>query len=318
VTARSTAERTTTEVRRAGRKSRTGGARKAINERVAAVVITLGGWVAVAVLLGILGVLVRSSFDAFAQLGLDAFLFDDRWSPDPYAAGQGRYGIGAMLAGTAVVTLGAMVIAVPVGIGAGAYLAEMAPAWIREIVKPAIELLAAIPSVVVGFLGIVLIGPWLATWLGSSNPLNVANGAVLLAVMSLPTIVSITEDAMSAVPRHQREGSYALGAGRFATLWRVVMPGARSGIVAAIMLGLGRAVGETMTVLMATGNALVFPDGLTASVRTLTATIAIEMGEVPRGTVHYSALFALGLALFVITLVVNWIADAVLARRPSS
>ncbi|MGF1509295.1 MAG: phosphate ABC transporter permease subunit PstC [Myxococcota bacterium] len=288
--------------------------RRAAGEHAATVVITAAGWFAVAVLLGILAVLVVNSFDAFSSIGLLSWIQDDRWSPDPYRAGEGRYGIFAMLAGTGYVTLGAMVLAVPIGIGAGAYLAEFATPWVREVVKPAIELLAAIPSVVVGFLGIVLVGPILADLLGTANPLNAANGAVLLAIMSLPTIVSITEDAISAVPSHQRNGSYALGAGRFETLWRVVLPGARSGIVAAVMLGLGRAVGETMTVLMATGNALAFPEGLTASVRTLTATIAIEMGEVPRGTVHYSALFVLGLVLFLITLLVNWVADRILAR----
>lgn len=291
-----------------------GGKRR--QEWVATALITASGWTAVAVLAGIVTVLFVNAIDAFVQLGLFSFVTDDRWSPDPYAGESGQYGILAMVAGTGAVTLGAMVIAVPVGVGAGAYLAELAPSWIRESVKPAIELLAAIPSVVVGFLGIVLVGPWLAARLGGTNPLNVANGSVLLAVMSLPTIVSITEDSVSAVPSHQREGSYALGAGRFTTLLWVIIPGARRGIVAAVMLGLGRAVGETMTVLMATGNALVFPDGLTASVRTLTATIAIEMGEVPRGTVHYSALFALGLALFVITLGINWTADRALADGP--
>lgn len=287
---------------------------RAVREGVAAGIITLSGWLAVAILLGILGVLFANSLDALMRIGALSFVTDGRWNPDPYSEEAGAYGLAAMVAGTSVVTAGAMVLAVPVGVGAGAYLAEFASSWVRELVKPAIELLAAIPSVVVGFLGIVLIGPALGKLLGTPNPLHAANGAVLLAVMALPTIVSITEDAISSVPPHQREGSFALGAGRFQTLMRVLLPNAKSGVVAAVMLGLGRAVGETMTVLMATGNALAFPTGLTSSVRTLTATIAIEMGEVPRGTVHYSALFVLGLLLFVVTLTVNWIADAVLAR----
>jgi phosphate transport system permease protein len=293
-------------------------ARRPVREGIATAIITASGWTAVAVLAGILGVLLYNAFDAFREIGVLSFFTDGSWSPDPYETEEGKFSILTMVAGTGAVTLGSMIIALPLGVAAGAYLAELAPSWVRELVKPAIELLAAIPSVVIGFLGIVLIGPIIADLLESSNALNVTTGSVLLAVMALPTIVSITEDSVSSVPRELRDGSYALGAGRFTTLAKIILPAARSGIVAAVMLGLGRAVGETMTVLMATGNALLVPNGLASSARTLTATIAIEMGEVPRGTVHYSALFALGLALFLITLLINWLADSVLAKRTSS
>ncbi|NJK89695.1 MAG: phosphate ABC transporter permease subunit PstC [Myxococcales bacterium] len=297
---------------RAHESARRGGKR---SEIAASWIFTIAGWTAVAVLLGVLSILVFNSIAAFRDIGLLSLVADESWNPNPYESEEGRYSILAMLAGTGFVTLGAMVLAVPVGIGASAFLSEFCPAPLREVLKPAIELLAAVPSVVIGFVGITVVGPLLAELFGSNNTLTAANGAVLLAAMSLPTIVSIGDDAISAVPPSQRNASYALGAGRFTTLLRVVLPNARGGLIAAIMLGLGRAVGETMTVLMATGNALAFPDGLMSSVRTLTATIAIEMGEVPRGTTHYSMLFLLGLVLFTLTLAFNLIADHFLGRR---
>jgi len=241
------------------------------------------------------------------------FLGSAVWNPTSYV--KRSYGILAMLASTLMVTLLALLLAVPIGVGAAAYLSEFAPHRVREVVKPLIEILAGIPSVVVGFLGIVVLGPILARIFGMPNGLNAVNGGVLLAIMSLPTIVSVSEDALKAVPRSYREASYALGANRLLTTLRVVVPSALSGIIAAVMLGMGRAIGETMTVLMATGNASAFPHGLLDSVRTLTATIAIELGEVPFGTVHYHALFAVGFVLFVLTLVVNVISDVVLHRH---
>jgi phosphate transport system permease protein len=185
---------------------------------------------------------------------------------------------------------------------------------VREIIKPIVEVLASIPSVVIGFLGIVLFGPAIAKITGQSHGLNAINGSILLAVMALPTIVSISEDSLNAVPRAYKEASFALGASRWQTLIRVKIPAALSGIIAAIMLGMGRAIGETMTVLMATGNAPAFPSGFFSSIRTMTATIAIELGEVPYYTTHYYALFAIGLVLFIITFFVNLISDLVLHK----
>jgi len=218
-----------------------------------------------------------------------------------------------MLMSTFMVTLGAMLIAVPLGIGTAAFLSEIASPRTRNILKPAIEMLAAVPSVVIGFLGIVLVAPALSKWFNLPHGLNALNGSILLAVMALPTLISVTEDAIHAVPKHYKEASYALGANRWETLVRVTLPSCTSGILVAVMLGLGRALGETMTVLMATGNATAMPHDFFESVRTITATVAIEMGEVPFGTPHYYILFACALVLFLITLLVNVIAERVAA-----
>ena len=219
-----------------------------------------------------------------------------------------------MIVSTMMVTLGALAIAIPIGLGVAAYLSDVAHWRVREIVKPVVEILAGIPSVVVGFLGIVLFGPAIAKVFGLSNGLNAINGSLLLAIMALPTIISISEDSLNAVPLTYSEASLALGASRWQTLIRVKIPAALSGIIAACMLGMGRAIGETMTVLMATGNARSFPHGFLQSVRTMTSNIAIELGEVPYFSTHYYALFAIGLVLFVMTFCVNLAADIFLRK----
>ena len=206
------------------------------------------------------------------------------------------------------------VIAVPLGVGCAAFISEMASKRFKEILKPAIEILAAIPSVVVGFLGIVLVNPIISKVFGVSHGLNALNGSILLAIMSLPTIVSLSEDALRAVPRTYKEASLALGANRWQTLVRVSIPSALSGIIASIMLGMGRAIGETMTVLMATGNAPALTFNFLEAIQTMTATIAIELGEVPYNTTHYYALFVIGFVLFVMTFVVNLISDLILQK----
>lgn len=269
------------------------------------------GLLSVLILLGIFFLLLWEGFPAIKNLGLSAFSAMI-WNPTSYV--KESYGLGAMIISTLMVTLGAMILAVPVGLGCAAYLAKVAPSGVREILKPVIELLAGIPSVVLGFLGIVVVGPFIARLFHLPNGLNAVNGSVLLAVMSLPTIISISEEAISAVPTTYQEASLALGATRWQTLFKVVIPSALSGIIASVMLGMGRAIGETMTVLMATGNALNTPSGLFDSVRTMTATIAIELGEVPFGSNHYHGLFVVGFILFLMTFVVNWIADLVLAK----
>jgi phosphate transport system permease protein len=210
-----------------------------------------------------------------------------------------------------LVTVLALIIAVPVGIASAAYLSEYAPASVERWVKPAIEILASIPSVTLGFVGIVLFGPILSNLFGIPNGLNALNGSILLAVMALPTIISISEDAIIAVPRSYKEASRALGANAWETLLNVTLPAARSGIIASIMLAMGRVIGETMAVLMATGNASAMPNSIFSSVQPMTSTIAIEMGEVPTGTTHYYSLFALGAVLFFITLIINLLADRV-------
>jgi len=219
-----------------------------------------------------------------------------------------------MLVSTLLVSIGALVIAIPLGVGAAAYLSDVASPHTREITKPIIEILAGIPSVVIGFLGIVLVGPAISKIFHLNNGLNALNGSILLAVMALPTIISLSEDALTSVPKSFQEASLALGATHWQTLVRVKIPAALSGIIAASMLGMGRAIGETMTVLMATGCSIAMPTSFLQSVQTMTSTIAIELGEVPYNTTHYYALFGIGLVLFIITFMVNMISDIVLHK----
>ena len=213
-----------------------------------------------------------------------------------------------------MVTLGALVIAVPLGVACAAFISQVASSRVREILKPAVEILAGIPSVVVGFLGIILVNPLIAKLFGISNGLNALNGSILLAIMSLPTIISLSEDALRAVPNSYKEASLALGGNDWQTLIRVLVPSALSGIIASIMLGMGRAIGETMTVLMATGNAPALTFNFLDAIQTMTSTIAIELGEVPYNTTHYYALFVIGLVLFVMTFVVNLVSDIILQK----
>ena len=270
----------------------------------------VNGLVVVIALIGIFVLLLKNSLPAFHEIRITEFLFNDRWNPTGYY--KETYGILAMVVSTFMVTIGALLIAVPLGIGTAAYLSDVASPRVREIAKPVVEILAGIPSVVIGFLGIVLVGPVIAKLTGGYNGLNAINGSVLLAVMALPTIISLSEDALGSVPKAFRDASLALGANKWQTLIFVRIPAASSGILAACMLGMGRAIGETMTVLMATGNAPAMPMAFTDSIRTMTATIAIELGEVAYNTTHYYALFAVGLVLFIITFIINMIADMVL------
>ncbi|MFQ6108429.1 MAG: phosphate ABC transporter permease subunit PstC [Candidatus Aminicenantales bacterium] len=270
------------------------------------------GILAVLILVGIFFFLLSTAVPTFREVDIKEFFLSKNW--DPTSPVKEEYGILSMVVSTFMVTLGALVIAVPVGIGVASYLSDVAHWRVREIVKPMIEILAGIPSVVIGFLGIVLFGPVIAKIFGLSHGLNAVNGSILLAIMALPTIVSISEDSLNAVPRAYSEASLALGASRWQTLIRVKIPTALSGIIAAVMLGMGRAIGETMTVLMATGNAPAFPKSFLSSIRTMTANIAIELGEVPYFTTHYYALFAIGLVLFLITFAVNLISDIILHR----
>jgi len=204
---------------------------------------------------------------------------------------------------------------VPLGLAAAIYVAEIAPLWLRDILKSGIELLAAIPSIVLGFIGIVTLAPFLKTIFNLPSGLTALAGSIMLAFMAMPTIVSIIEDSIVSVPKNYKEGSLALGATRWQTIYRVTLPAASSGILAAIMLGIGRVVGETMAVLMITGNAAVMPTSFLQPVRTLTATIAAEMGEAVGGSGHYYALFAIGIVLFVISFIINLLADMFLHRK---
>ena len=213
-----------------------------------------------------------------------------------------------LIMGSVAVTIISSVIAVPLGLGAALYLAEVAGNRMREIVKPAVELLASLPSVVLGFVGMVVIAPMLQEWLDIPSGLNIFNASMMLALMAIPTITSISEDALHSVPRELKEASLALGATRWETLTKVTIPGALSGMGTATILGMSRAMGETMVVLMVAGGASQIPTSIFDSVRPLPSTIAAEMGETPVDSEHYFALFAIGIVLFFITLGFNLVA----------
>ena len=267
--------------------------------------IRLAGISAILIIAMIFFFLLREGAAAFLDVPLRQ-LFGGRWYPI-----ESLYGLWPLMVGSFLVTIGAIVIAVPLGLLTAVYLGEIAPSWQREILKPLIEVLAGIPSIVLGFLGWVALAP-LIQRLGAPTGLTAFTGSLILAYMALPTIISITEDALYAVPKEYRDGSLALGATQWQTIWRVVLPAARSGIVVAIMLGIGRAIGETMAVLMVTGNAAnvpeLGPEAFFQPVRTMTATIAAEMGEVASGSLHYSVLFGIGIVLFLITFAINSLA----------
>jgi phosphate transport system permease protein len=287
---------------------------RAFGEAIITRLIQISGGSAILFVGLILLFLVREGAPALLKVPLGD-LFSTRWYPI-----EGYYGLLPLLTGSLVVTLGAMAIAIPIGIGLAVFISEIAPRWVREILKPLIELLGGIPSVVLGFLGVLVLSPFLRQFLELPTGLTALAGSLLLGTIAVPTIVSIAEDALDAVPRSYREAALALGATRWQTIWGVTLPAARSGVTTAIMLGVGRAIGETMAVMMVTGNAPVLATRLTSilsPVRTMTATIAAEMGEVASGSTHYHVLFFIGMLLFLISLVVNVIASSVVLRRRS-
>jgi len=267
---------------------------------------------AIIVITFILLFLLRNGYPIFEQIGVVNFLLGTSWTPTAFVP---SYGIFPLIVGTIFVTIGAMVIAVPLSIGCAIYVSELASPRVKKVLKPAIELLAGIPSVVYGFFGLIVLTNFIRisfdiptgeTWLAAS---------ILLGIMALPTIISVSEDAISSVPREFKEGSLAIGATRWQTISKVIVPAALSGIAAAIILGIGRAVGETMAVMMVAGNAAIIPNpiwNVLSPIRTLTSTLGIEMGEVPVGSLHYNALFGVAIVLLVITLIVNLSAVAIL------
>lgn len=242
-----------------------------------------------------------------------SFFFGKEWFPTAEPAAQ--LGVWPLIMGTLWVSLGAILLSLPLGLGVAIYLSEIASDKLRRVIKPLIELLAGIPSVVFGFFGLVIIVPIIQRWFDLPVGETALAGSVILAIMALPTIITIAEDAMRTVPRSMREASLALGASRWQTIYRVVVPYAASGISAAAILGVGRAVGETMAVLMVTGNAAIIPHSFFEPVRTIPATIAAELGEAPQGGIHYEALFTLGVILFVITLCINLLVDYLSTRK---
>lgn len=256
--------------------------------------------------------LIKEGAPAFIEIPLTD-LASTRWYPT-----FSVYGFVPLILGSLLVTIGAVVIAVPLGISVAIFLAEIAPSWLRNILKPMIEIIAGIPSVVLGFLGIVVISQWIRVNLDVPTGLSALTGSLLLAYMALPTIISVAEDALDAVPKGYRDAALAMGATKWQTIWRVLLPAGKTGILTAVMLGVGRALGETMAVMMVTGNAARIPLGLDAfikPVRTMTATIAAEMGEVAQGSTHYHVLFAVGMILFLITFLINALAAITIFRQ---
>ena len=256
--------------------------------------------------------LLREGGATFFEVSLRDLL-QTRWYPN-----EGYFGLLPLVLGSLLVTLGAAVIALPLGLLTAVFVAEVAPRWVREVLKPFIEVLAGIPSVVLGFLGMLVISPLIREHLAAPTGLTALAGSLMLGYMALPTIISVAEDALDAVPKSYRDAALALGATHWQTIWRVTVPAARSGILTAMMLGVGRAIGETMAVMMVTGNAARMPltlNSLLMPVRTMTATIAAEMGEVAQGSTHYHVLFAVGLTLFIVTFVINLIAAWTIFRQ---
>jgi len=256
--------------------------------------------------------LLREGLPALAEVNIGT-LFSTRWYPI-----EEFYGIIPLIGGSLLITLGATIIAVPFGIGTAVYLSEIAPRAIREILKPVVEVLGGLPSVVLGFLGIITFSPFLRRFLDLPTGLTALTGSILLGGIAIPTVVSVAEDALNTVPKSYRDASLAIGATEWQTIWRVTLPAAKSGVLTAVMLGVGRAIGETMTVMMVSGNAAIIPAGFRdflSPARTMTATIAAEMGEVANGSVHYHVLFFIGMVLFLISLLVNITASAVVFQQ---
>lgn len=285
--------------------------RRAWGERSIRGIFFLAAATSIIVLSLIMLFLFFEGLPLFRHYPLLDFLGGQFWYP---TAEPPRFGALPLLLGSLWVTLGALLVAVPLGVGAAIYIAELAPAGLRELLKALVEVLAAIPSVVYGFFALVIVVPWVKASFHLPIGKTALSASLVLGVMALPTIISIAEDALSAVPRGFREAALALGATKWQTIWRVTVPAALSGISTAVILGAGRAIGETMTVLMVSGMSPIIPRSFLQPVRPLTATIAAEVGEAVWGSPHYHALFALGIILFLLSLGINLIAEWLTSR----
>lgn len=260
----------------------------------------------IAILLMITIFLFMEGVPIFGKVSVTDFIFGEYWYP---TSDPPDFGIYPLIVGSVAVTVVSAVVSIPLGVMTAIYLAEIATPRIRELVKPLVELLAALPSVVIGFFGMVVVAPFLQNIFDVATGLNLFNAALMLAFMSIPTICSISEDAIYSVPNNLREASLALGATQWETIIRVVLPASVSGICTAIILGMSRAIGETMVVLMVAGGAAMVPGSIFDPVRPLPASIAAEMAEAPFRGDHYHALFATGVVLFFFTLLFNIVAD---------
>lgn len=289
-------------------------------DRLVKYLLLLCGMISILIIVLIALLIVRESLPAFSEIGLKQMLTGTVWRPT-----EGQYGLVVMILGSILVTIGAVVLGVPLAIAAAVFMAEIAPAWMRRIVRPSVELLAGIPSVVYGLFGMVVLVPFIRQIKVAGNSgYNMLSASIVLAVMILPTVTNITEDAIRAVPKAYKEGSLALGATRWQTIATVILPAARSGIVAAVILGIGRALGETMAMIMVIGNSIMLPKPLNdfplslflRQSRTLTGNIAVEINYATGA--HESALFATGVFLFILIMIVNVTAHAVMKGKASS
>jgi len=286
--------------------------KKNTQEKLITNTIRVAGSSSIVFILLIFFFLMREGLPALGEVSFKDLL-STRWYPI-----EGLFGILPLLSGSLIVTVFSILIALPLGVGTAIYLGEIAPRRVNEILKPTIEILAGIPSVVLGFIGILVLSPFMRQTFNLPTGLTAFTGAFLLALISIPTIVSIAEDALYAVPDTYRDAAYALGASKWQVIWGVVLPAARTGILMAVMLGVGRSLGETMAVMMVTGNAPTMFTGLNSfisPIRTMTATIASEMGEVASGSTHYHVLFFIGIILFVFSLIINVSSSTSLKKR---
>jgi phosphate transport system permease protein len=285
---------------------------KRVKEAIITGIITLCGYLSIIFVLMICIFLIKEGSGALSTIKLSNLL-STTWYPI-----ENYFGILPLVAGTLTVTLGASLFAIPLGICTAIFISEVAPVWVNNILKPMIELLAGLPSVVLGFIGILVLAPTIRQALDLPTGLTAFTGALLLGWAAIPTIASISEDSLNTVPKAYREAALALGATKWQVIWGVTLPAAKSGVLTASMLGVGRIIGETMAVMMVTGNAPVMPNiltGLFAPVRTMTATIASEMGEVAKGSQHYQVLFLIGLLLFILSFTINIIAFLISSRK---
>jgi len=286
--------------------------KKLTKEKLAHLLLFLAALSSIIVVISILLFLIKEAVPFFEDPGI-LELLGNRWMPVSFQ--KESFGILPLVTGSILVTVIATSLSVPLGICSAVYISEIAGKKEREILKPIIELLAGVPSVVLGFFGLVMVAPMVKDFFGLDVGLTAFTGALLLTFMAIPTIISISEDALRNIPQSYRQASLALGASKVETIWRVTVPSAIPGIIAAVMLGVGRVLGETMVVLMVTGNSPVTTLSPFSSVRTMTATIAAEMGEVSFGSAHYNALFCIGVVLMVFTFVFNMIAQKVLEKQ---
>jgi len=284
---------------------------KKIKEFLIEKIIFISGSLSIVFVVLIFIFLIKEGILFFKYVQFKDFIAGKNWYP---ISNPAQFGMLPLILGSLLVTLGAMIISIPLGVACALYIAEVVNPKLKDLLKTGVELLAAIPSVVIGFIGMVTLVPLVKNIFHLPTGLTALSGSIMLAFMAMPTIVSIAEDAITVVPRRYKEAALALGATHWQALYRVILVAAAPGIFAAIMLGIGRVIGETMAVMMITGNAAVIPHSFLQPVRTLTATIAAEMGESIRGSNHYYALFAVGIILFVITFIINFIADVFLHR----